>query len=139
MTLNVAMEKIRQCAQQMNANYGKPVFDEWAVVSLKRGHEKLVSYMGPRREHFQKNFANDLGSLRAELLTSHHEPGYYDFARHGVGTGVEAFVCAGEELYLICNNTTRSMDDIAREQRWLEAQKVFANLTEEFQADAIGL
>jgi hypothetical protein len=75
--------------------------------------------------------------MRAELLTERHAPGQYDFARHGVGTGFEAFVCVGDELYLICNNTQRSMDDITRDQRWLEAQKAFAELTEHFSGDAI--
>ena len=121
----------------MNAGYGKTVFDEWALVSLKHGEEKIVYYSGPRREDFQKNFMSDLGSMRAELLTDRHLPGQYDFARHGVGTGFEAFVCVGSELYLICNNTQRSMDDITRDQRWLEAQKAFAELTEHFSGDAV--
>ena len=137
MKISEAVERIDSCAQEMNARYGKTVFDEWALVSLKKGDEKIVSYTGPRREHFQQNFANDLGSLRAELLTSHHEPGHFDFARHGVGNSVEAFVCVGPDLYLICNNTQRTMDDIAREQRWLDAQKVFASLTEQFHGDAV--
>jgi hypothetical protein len=137
MKLVEAVTKIEDCVQQMNARYGKTVFDEWAVVSLKRGQERIVNYAGPRRDDFQKNFAYDLGSLRAELLTERHEPGYYDFARHGAGTGVEVFVCLGNELYLICNNTRRTMEDIARDQRWLEAQKVFAELTERFQENAV--
>jgi hypothetical protein len=137
MNISEAVEKVESCALQMNARYGKTVFDEWAIVSLKRGEEKIISYSGPRRAHFQQNFASDLGPLRAELLTARHEPGHFDFARHSTGTGVEAFVCVGPELYLICNNTQRTMDDIAREQRWLDAQKAFAELTEHFQRDAI--
>jgi hypothetical protein len=137
MKLADALDRVQKCAEQMNARYGKTVFDEWALVSLRRGQEKIVSYDGPRRDDFQKNFVSDLGSMRAELLTAKHEPGHYDFARHGVGTGFEAFVCVGDELYLICNNTQRSMDDIAREQRWLEAQKAFAELTEHFHGNAV--
>ncbi len=121
----------------MNARYGRTVFDEWAVVSLERGRERIVSYDGPRREHFQKNFANDLGSLRAQLLTTRHESGHFDFARHEVGTGFEAFVCIGEELYLICNHTRSSMHEIAQDARWLEAQKAFAAMTEEFRAEPL--
>lgn len=121
----------------MNARYGKTVFDEWALVSLKHGHERIAYYSGPRREDFQKHFTEDLGSMRAELLTERHAPGHFDFARHETGTGFEAFVCVGNELYLICNNTQRSMDDITRDQRWLEAQKAFAELTEHFSADAV--
>jgi hypothetical protein len=137
MKISEAVERIGTCAHEMNARYGKTVFDEWALVSLKKGDERIVSYTGPRRDDFQQNFVTDLGSLRAELLTTRHAPGHFDFARHGVGNSVEAFVCVGPELYLICNNTQRTMDEIAREQRWLDAQKVFAALTEEFQGDAV--
>ena len=121
----------------MNARYGKTVFDEWALVSLQRGHERILAYDGPRKEDFQKNFVNDLGSLRAELLTTKHEPGHFNFARHGVGTGFEAFICAGEELYLICNNTRITMNEIAKDSRWLDAQKAFAELTEQFREEPV--
>src|SRR6185369_729440 len=137
MTLPDALSKIQKCARDMNASYGKTVFDEWAVVSLKAGREKIAGYIGPRRDDFQANFSSDLGSLRADLLTTKHDIGHYDFARHAAGTSFEAFVCVGDEMYLICNNTQRSMHEITREARWLEAQKAFAELTESFQGDAI--
>ncbi len=137
MNLSDALERIRYGAQQMNARYGGTVFDEWAVVSLQRGRERIVSYEGPRREDFQKNFVRDLGVLRGEMLTNRHEAGYFDFARHGVGTGFEAFICLGNELYLICNHTGRSMEDITRDRRWLDAQQVFADLTEQFHGKAV--
>ena len=121
----------------MNARYGKTVFDEWAIVSLERGNERIVNYEGPRKEDFQKNFVNDLGALRAEMLTTKHQPGHFDFARHGVGTCFEAFICAGKELYLICNNTQTSMNEIAKDARWLNAQKAFAELTETFRAQPL--
>lgn len=137
MTLSKMLQSVRQCAASMNARYGKTVFDEWALISLQHGKERIVAYEGPRKEHFQKNFVNDLGALRAEVLTAKHEPGYFDFARHGVGTGFEAFVCAGEELYLICNNTRTTMHEIAKDARWLDAQKAFAELTEQFRDEPL--
>ena len=133
MTLTQALDLVKTTSEHMNARYGKVVFDEWAIVSLKRGKERIVSYNGPRKDDFQKNFANDLGGLRAEVLTTRHEPGHFDFARHQVGTGFEAFVCAGDELYLLCNNTRTSMEEITRDARWLDAQKAFAELTDKFQ------
>lgn len=139
MNLADAVERIRKCAQQMDAHYGRTVFDEWALVSLRRGEERVLNYSGPRKEHFQSNFAADLGAFRAELLTVRHEPGHFDFCRHAVGTSFEAFICVGPDLYVICNNTQRSMDDIAADKKWLAAQKVFAELTESFQADAVAL
>ena len=139
MTLSQVLDQVKRCSENMNARYGKTVFDEWAIVSLQRGQERIVSYQGPRKEHFQKNFVTDLGALRAELLTTKHQPGHFDFARHATGTGVEAFVCAGDELYLLCNNTQASMDDITKDARWLDAQKAFAELTEQFRASPLSV
>jgi hypothetical protein len=139
MTISQSLDLVKRTADNMNARYGKVVFDEWAIVSLQRGKERIVSYQGPRKEDFQKNFVNDLGGLRAEVLTSKHQPGHFDFARHNVGTGFEAFVCAGDELYVICNNTQSSMNDIAKNSRWLDAQKAFAELTDKFRADALAV
>jgi hypothetical protein len=139
MTLSQSLDLVKRTADSMNARYGKVVFDEWAIVSLQHGKERIVSYQGPRKEHFQKNFVNDLGGLRAEVLTSRHDPGHFDFARHGIGTGFEAFVCAGSELYVICNNTQITMNEIAKDTRWLDAQKSFAELTEKFRSDALAV
>ena len=139
MTLSQALELVKTTSESMNARYGNVVFDEWAIVSLKRGSERIISYQGPRKEHFQKNFSHDLGTLRAEVLTTKHEPGHFDFARHEVGTGFEAFVCAGDELYLICNNTQSSMDAIASDACWLDAQTAFAELTDRFQAGPLAV
>lgn len=139
MTLSEALSLVKSTSDNMNARYGKTVFDEWAIVSLERGKERIVSYDGPRKDDFQRNFVNDLGGLRAEVLTTKHQPGHFDFTRHGVGTSFEAFVCAGDELYLICNNTQRSMDDITRDARWLEAQKAFAALTDRFHSEPLAV
>jgi hypothetical protein len=135
MILAQALEKMKHGSETMNARYGRVVFDEWAFVSLQSGRERIVAYEGPRREHFQQNFTSDLGGLRCELLTTKHEPGHFDFARQAVGTSFEAFICVGEELYLICNNTQLTMDQISGDARWLEAQKSFAALTDAFRSD----
>jgi len=134
MILSQALDSVKRCSENMNARYGKVVFDEWAIVSLQRGKERIVAYQGPRKENFQKNFVNDLGGLRADVLTTKHEPGHFDFARHAVGTTFEAFVCVGDELYVICNNTQTSMTEITKDGRWLDAQKAFAELTDAFRA-----
>jgi hypothetical protein len=137
MTLAQSIDEIKRCTSTMDARYGNVFFDEWAIVSLSHGHERIVAYHGLRKEHFQKNFVNDLGALRAELLTTKHTPGHFDFARNAVGTGFESFVCVGDELYLLCSNTQSSMNEITQDPRWLEAQKAFAELTERFRADPL--
>ncbi len=137
MTLSQSLEQVKRCAKNMDARYGKTVFDEWAVVSFQSGKERIVAYQGPRKEHFQKNFVDDLGILRADLLTTKHQAGHFDFARHAVGTRFEAYVCVGEELYLLCNNTQSSMNEITKDGRWLDAQKAFAELTDRFRDDPL--
>jgi len=139
MTLEEASKLIRACASQMNDRYGKVVFDEWAVVSLIHHKARIVSYTGPRNDAFLKNFANDLGALRAELLDSKYTTGDFEFARHGVGTGFEAFMVLGEGIYLICNNTVQSMDAISKDPRWLGAQVPFVELSDKVRSDPVML
>jgi hypothetical protein len=128
MTLDEVKKLIKACAAQMDAGYGKTVFDEWAVISLAENKARVLAYVGPRNDDFLKNFANDLGSLRAELLDANYGTGDFAFARHGTGTKFEAFMVLGAAIYLICNNTHESMDTIAKDPKWLNAQVPFAEL-----------
>lgn len=137
MTLNQVSDHIKKCAEQMNARYKKVVFDEWAVVSLAAHKGRLLAYMGPRKEGFQKNFLDDAGGLRAGLLTGSYEAGDFEFARHGVGTGFEAFLVLGEGLFLICNNTVQSMDGITQDPLWLSAQVPFVELSDKIRSDPL--
>jgi hypothetical protein len=91
------------------------------VVSLAENTARVLAYIGPRNDDFLKNFAGDLGALRAELRDASYGIGDFAFARHGVGTGFEAFLVLGRGIYLICNNTRGSMDSITKDPRWLEA------------------
>ena len=130
MTLKEAATCIKSCASQMNAYYGKTVFDEWAVISLVQNKARVLNYIGSRNDDFLKNFANDLGGLRAGLYNANYNVGDFEFTRHGVGTGFEAFMVLGEGIFLICNNTRESMDMITKDPRWLKAQVPFADLSE---------
>jgi hypothetical protein len=130
MTLDEAISHIKSCAKEMDARCGQTVFDEWAVLSLAENKARVLAYIGPRNDDFLKNFAKDLGALRAELLTENYGAGDFEFARHGTGTGFESFMVLGRALYLICNNTRESMDTIAKNPRWLAAQVPFAELSE---------
>lgn len=137
MTLDQAITQISACAEQMRAQYGKAVFDEWAVVALQEENVRILTYSGPRKEGFKKNFQTDSGALLEGLLNGDYNPGDFEFARHGVGTGFESFLVLGRGLYLICNNTERSMDEIAKDPKWLGAQVPFAELSERFRSDPL--
>ncbi len=121
----------------MNSRYKKVVFDEWAVVSVAHRKSRILNYIGPRNDDFLKNFANDLGALRAELLQAHHGAGDFEFARHGVGTMFEAFMVLSDGIYLICNNTANSMDGITTDAHWINAQVPFVELSDKVRSDPL--
>lgn len=138
MTLDEARTRIKTCVAQMDAHYGKTVFDEWAVVSLAENRARVLAYAGPRNDDFLKNFANDLGSLRSEL-SGNYGAGDFAFARHGTGTRYEVFMVLGPAIYLICNNTRESMDTIAKDAKWLQAQVPFAELGDQLRMNPLQL
>lgn len=134
--LDGMMQAVRDCARAMDSHYGETVFDEWVVVSLQQPQPRILNYFGPRNYDFRQNFSRDLGTLRSALLSGNHNAGDFEFARHATGTCFEGFMALGEEIYLICNNTRSSMDEIARNPRWLSAQVPFADLSERICARA---
>ena len=130
MTLDEVCKLITNCAEQMNSRYGFVVFDEWAVISLLDNKARVLAYTGPRNDDFLKNFARDLGALRAGLSNGEYGPGDFEFNRHGAGTGYEAFLVAGQGFYVICNNTSETMESIATNPKWLAAQVHFVEFAE---------
>jgi hypothetical protein len=137
MTIEEISKLIKRCADQMNARYKTVVFDEWAVVSLAQKKSRILDYFGPRNDDFLKNFANDLGALRTELLDNSRGIGDFEFTRHGVGTLFEAFMVLGNGLYLICNHTANTMDGIAKNSLWLDAQVPFVELSDRVRANPL--
>jgi len=137
MTLEETNRLVKLCAEQMNERYRKVVFDEWAVVSLPYKKGRILNYQGPRNDDFLRNFAEDLGGLRAELLNKRHGVGDFEFARHGVGTSFEAFMVLADGIYLICNNTANSMEGITRDARWIDAQVPFVELSDKVRSDPL--
>ena len=137
MNVTETIQHIKGCASQMNDRYGSPVFDEWAVLSLAQDKAQVLAYIGPRNDAFLKTFATDLGSLRTELQDTKYNTGDFEFARHGVGTSYEAFMVLGDGVYLICNNTTSSMTEIAKNPKWLNAQIPFAELSDKIRANPV--
>lgn len=138
MTLDQAEASIKASFEQMRTRYnGNVVFDEWAVISLEEDSARVMAYSGPRREGFRKNFAVDAAALRAGLLGREHPVGDFEFSRQGVGTGFEAFMRLGSDLYLICNNTVQTMDAIAGNPAWIHAQVPFVELSERIRQDPV--
>ena len=139
MKLEQATNLIKSCAEQMNARYGKVVFDEWAIISVDGRHGRILFYIGPRKDGFQKNFQTDVAALREGLLDGKYNVGDFEFARHGVGPAFESFMVLGKGKYLICNNTVQSMDSITQDPLWLGAQVPFVELSEKIRSDPLAL
>ena len=137
MNFDHAKNQIRQCAAQMNARYQDVVFDEWAVVSIANGKLRVLEYAGARPIDFKRRFLTDAGQLRAGLLAGAHDPGYFEFAHTGTGTGFESFMALGDGMYLIWNNTAKSMDNIVQDPRWLSAQVPFVELSAQFSVSPV--
>lgn len=137
MNLDETMKAVRSCATQMNAQYGQIVFDEWVVVSLLQQQARIIGYAGPRNDEFLKSFADDLAPLRGALLNGKYQAGDFEFSRHSTGTKFEAFMTLGDGVYLLCNNTQSTMDDIAKNPKWLSAQVPFAELSDKVRSSPV--
>ena len=139
MTLDDITARIKSCAQQMNTRYGGIVFDEWAVISLAENKARVLFYTGPRNDEFLNSFVQDLGPLRTELHNQSYGVGDFEFSRHAAGTRIEAFLVLGSGLYLLCNNTQNSMDAIAKNPRWLDAQVPFVEFADALRANPLSI
>ena len=139
MTLDEAVKLIKGCASQMNDLYEDVVLDEWTIILLAEWKGKILNYIGARRDDFQKNFLSDLETLQSELQSFKYGCGDFEFSRHAGGTRFDAFMLLGDGIYLICNNTAESMNEITKNTRWLSAQVPFVELSEKFRSNPIKL
>jgi hypothetical protein len=137
MNLDDARTEICGAFRRMDALYGQAVFDEWVIVALKPDRGLILSYSGPRDENYKRRLLDDLQPLRTDIADRTHAVGDFDFAANATGTGFDAYMRVGETTFLFCNNVAKTMDDIRRAPRWLEAQKVFVALSEKFHADPV--
>ncbi len=134
MTLEKAIATIEDHLGRMDALYGKPVFNEWAVVAVFDRKGLILHYVGSRREDLQQTFAEDIRHFKAEMLSGGQYIGHFDFSPDASGQMYDAYVVLGEGCFLICNNTLQSMAGITKDPRWLLAQAPFAELSDVFRS-----
>jgi hypothetical protein len=139
MNFETASQIISECAIQMTKAYGTAVFNELVIVSFEGKREEVVGYVGPRPERVQNDFAQDLHKLKEELFSSRHRVGEFEFSRDAHGTHFDAFVVLGEWFFLVCNNTTLTMDQITAKPEWRKAQVPFVEMCDKFRADPLKL
>ena len=140
MKLDDAIAQIEKSFAKMNRLYGRTVFDEVAVVGLSGGSLALAYYQGPREANFMQSFADDSQALRKELMAQQTgNGGEFSFTRDGDGAATDAYICLGPDVYLFCNQTTKSMKEITDDPCWLDAQGQFLNLSQYFAVDPLVL
>lgn len=140
MNLEAAISRIRGTFEKMNAAYQRQVFDEIAIIGLGDGGLTLHHYDGPRESEFMAGFADDSVSLRKELTEEQTGVGgEFSFTREGDGAAMDAYICLGPNVYLFCNNTAKSMSEVTRDPRWLDAQGEFLNASQFFAVDPVAL
>lgn len=140
MNLEAAVTRIEKSFAKLDHAYGRPVFDELAVVGLINNELKLHFYHGPREAAFMDEFADDSISLRKELTEEQTSlGGEFSFTREGDGVGIDAYICLGPDVYLFCNNTKKSMSEVTADPAWLNAQGQFLNASQFFAVDPLQL
>lgn len=139
MNTATACDRINSALTRLENSIGEPVFDEWALVEKNAAGWKLVEYSGTRKEEFLTNFKIDIAALRETLDPSNEQIGDFAFSHEGYGSGFDAHICAGENLFVLFNNTSKSTGEITSNPKWKTAQIHFTELLEAFIADPLVL
>jgi hypothetical protein len=137
MNLPDAHVAILQTFVRMKELYHQPVFNEWVLVKLARESGAILAYDAPRADLYQANFKKDIAPLQAELESRKMVAGDFAFIHGAAGTHYDACIRLGSAAYLFCNHTTKTMDDIRGDKRWLAAQEPFVKLCAKFREDPL--
>ena len=137
MNIPAAIDRIDTALISLENSIGEPVFDEWALVEKESSGWKLIEYGGSRKDGFLADFNDDIAALRDTLDPSNTTVGDFAFSHEGHGTGFDAHICAGKNIYVLFNNTTKSTGDITSNPKWTSAQIHFTELLEAFIADPV--
>lgn len=137
MNLDAALTRIQKSFAKMNEAYRRAVFDELLVVSRAGGEVKLLNYQGPREATIMDSLMDETVALRESGSHLNTTPGEFDFTRDGVGSDFDAYICLGEDIFLLCNNTEKSMQEVTADSNWLAAQGEFLNASQWFAMDPL--
>lgn len=137
MNRQAAADRIETALISMERIVEEPVFNEWALVGKSEAGWKLLEYGGTRKNAFLENFNADLNALKQTFDPFSSQVGDFAFSHEGYGSGFDAHVCAGENIFLLFNNTAKSTGEITTNPKWTSAQIHFSDLVEAFIADPI--
>ena len=139
MNIPAAEDRIETALISMENVVEEPVFNEWALVAKQTTGWKLLSYGGTRKNSFLAEFNNDLASLKNTLDPAESSIGDFAFSHEGFGSGFDAHLCAGKNIFVLFNNTAKSTGEITANPKWTSAQIYFSELLEAFIADPLSL
>jgi hypothetical protein len=138
MDLDTARRHIQAALERMRASYVKPVFDEWAILSVPgTAGGGIVAYHGPRPDVFRRQLPDDAEPLRARTAGKQFAEGDIEFVADAADTRYDAFVKVGPTSYLVLNHTVKTMAEIRADAKWLSAQAILFELTEKFRSDPL--
>ena len=138
MNIDRATERIESTLEKMQTTLGEVVFDEWFLVKWSQDGWEVLHYSGPRAFTYQEEFKTDMAALR-ETLAAGMPPGDFAFSHEGYGSGFDAHICAGDQLFALFNNTRKSTGEITQNPKWTAAQVYFMQLSEAFMVDPLAL
>jgi hypothetical protein len=139
MNTAIAADLINTALTRLANSIGEPVFDEWMLVGKAPAGWTMIEYSGSRKKALPSDFKADMAALRETLVPDESLVGDFAFSHEGYGSGFDAHICAGENLYILFNNTVKSTGDITKNQKWKPAQVHFTELLDAFIADPIQL
>ena len=137
MNTAAAIDRIESALINLETAIGEPVFDEWALAEKTADGWKLMEYGGQRKDAFLAEFNSDIAALRDTLDPSNSQVGDFAFSHEGHGTGFDAHMSVGHNIYLLLNNTLKNTGEITSNSKWTGAQIHFAELLEAFIADPV--
>jgi hypothetical protein len=137
MDLESARRHIHTAVERMRACYLKPVFDEWAILSVPAKTGGVVAYNGPRPDAFRRNLPDDAEPLRAVAAGKQFADGDIEFVPNAADTLYDAFMKIGPTSYLVLNHTVKTMEEIRADAKWLGVQAVLFELSEKFRSDPL--
>ncbi len=137
MNIATATDRIDTALQHLKTAIGEPVFDEWALAEKTSKGWNILGYGGNRQEAFLAEFNADMAALRDTLDPSNTLVGDFAFSHEGYGSGFDAHMCVGENLFVLFNNTEKSTGEITSNPKWMKAQIHFTELLEVFIADPV--
>jgi hypothetical protein len=137
MNTAAAADRIESALIKLETSIGEPVFDEWALAAKTSNGWNLIEYGGGRKAEFLAEFNDDMAALRDTLDPSNTLLGDFAFSHEGHGTGFDAHMCVGKNIFLLLNNTGKNTGEITSNPKWTTAQIHFAELLEAFIADPV--